>query len=319
MSPTRDKSTARQTAASVLILLILAGIVAVILLNHARAVNGTPAAAEKVEAIFPSLPDGITPAGDIERFDADNLYEKIDGKADLYLASGFRELRCRRFQAAGGQIEAFVYDMGEAKNAMAVYLAQKRKNVREMDLPDASYLTANALYLMRGSYYVELVADAAGDEMTKAMTALAKKFIEATAASGETFDEKQLFPPDGLDRENITLIAKEAFGFAKLDSVMTAGYRVDGAGAVAYVSRRGSEAEAASLVNEYADFLEGEWFEKASPTPGVPNCRAVELDGSYEIIFSVGRVLAGVRECENRAAADRLVKMLRQRIEEVNR
>ena len=41
--------------------------------------------------------EGFVPAGGIENYNSDNLYEKIDGKADLYLNNGFVSLQTRRF------------------------------------------------------------------------------------------------------------------------------------------------------------------------------------------------------------------------------
>lgn len=318
MSPTRKKRTASQTVASIAILLVLAGIAAVIVLEHSRAACSRVSVIQsEIGGIFTSLPEGVTPAGDLERFEADTLYEKINGKAELYISSGFKELKCRRFKAAGGQVEVFVYDMGEAKNAYAVYLAQKRKKATELDLPDAAYLTANALYLRRGGYYVEIVSSEIGEAITQVMVDIAGRFVEATPTAGETVDDKQLFVAEDLDEGNMTFITKEAFGFAKLDAVLMAGYKIADTSAVAYVSRRASEEEASSLVNEYAEFLLAMGFEKADPPDGLSNCRMVELDGNYEIVFSVGKVLAGVRECEDRTAAEKLARSLHKHIMEV--
>src|SRR5512140_1042959 len=55
----------------------------------------TAAAADKSLALALRAPAGYTASPRIEAFDAESLYEKIDGKADLYLQSGFRQLDCR--------------------------------------------------------------------------------------------------------------------------------------------------------------------------------------------------------------------------------
>ena len=46
---------------------------------------------------FASLPPELKPFGPPETFAPDNLYDKIDGKAELYLAAGFVRLHCQRF------------------------------------------------------------------------------------------------------------------------------------------------------------------------------------------------------------------------------
>ena len=50
-----------------------------------------------------------------ENFRPDDVYNKIDGKADLYLTAGFVHMTCQRFELKAANddwMEWFVYDMG---------------------------------------------------------------------------------------------------------------------------------------------------------------------------------------------------------------
>ncbi|MHC4075407.1 MAG: DUF6599 family protein, partial [Planctomycetota bacterium] len=70
------------------------------------------------------LPQGYEKLSDVEIYDSDNLYEKINGKATLYTESGFRKLFTQRFANSLDKslaAELYLYDMGEAKNAFSVY------------------------------------------------------------------------------------------------------------------------------------------------------------------------------------------------------
>jgi len=81
-------------------------------------------------ASFAPLPKGIQPLTETEIFDARNLSDKIDGKAELYLSAGFTRLVSQRFRderATDLWMEAFVYDMGNNQNAFSVFSAQRRK------------------------------------------------------------------------------------------------------------------------------------------------------------------------------------------------
>ncbi|MBT8356527.1 MAG: hypothetical protein KJO61_02035, partial [Deltaproteobacteria bacterium] len=49
-------------------------------------------------ASFIPLPEGITPLTSAEIFDARNLSDKINGKAELYLSAGFTRLVSQRFK-----------------------------------------------------------------------------------------------------------------------------------------------------------------------------------------------------------------------------
>jgi len=45
-----------------------------------------------------ATPEGMTPLTPVEVFKAQNLSDKINGKADLYLSAGFRGLQSQRFK-----------------------------------------------------------------------------------------------------------------------------------------------------------------------------------------------------------------------------
>ena len=50
------------------------------------------------------------------------------------------------------------------------------------------------------------------------------------------------------------------------------------------------------------------------PGAGLSGVRMVELFGTYELVFSHGRVLAGVHGAEKREAAEQLARILKQRL-----
>jgi len=112
-------------------------------------------------ASFVPLPEGIQPLTSTEIFDTRNLSDKINGKAELYLSAGFTRLVSQRFKDEGATdlwMEAFVYDMGTSQNAFSVFSAQRRQDAESLGLAQYAYKTPNALFLVHGRYYVEIIA-----------------------------------------------------------------------------------------------------------------------------------------------------------------
>ena len=69
------------------------------------------------------VPDGLTPLTPPEVFGPENLSDKINGKAELYLSAGFVNLASQRFATRdepGVWMETFVYDMGSIRGSFAV-------------------------------------------------------------------------------------------------------------------------------------------------------------------------------------------------------
>ena len=83
------------------------------------------------------VPDGLTPLTPPEVFGPENLSDKINGKAELYLSAGFVNLASQRFATRdepGVWMETFVYDMGSIRGSFAVYSLQRRFEAEQLDL-----------------------------------------------------------------------------------------------------------------------------------------------------------------------------------------
>ena len=160
------------------------------------------------------VPDGIGILSPVETFDAETLSEKIDGKAELYLSSGFVSLACQRFVPGGNSdawFEVYVYDMGDPRNAFSVWSAQRRSDAEKSDLAPFAYSTANALFFVVGSKYVEIVG--AEEGLPGEVLAFGKSLAGQGAGDVQNVGELALFPPDGLDTGSVALHASDVFGF----------------------------------------------------------------------------------------------------------
>jgi len=270
-------------------------------------------------AAFSPLPLGLTPLTAPEEFEAGNLSDKIDGKAELYLSAGFSRLLSQRFKLEGASdqwIEAFVYDMGSGKNAFAVFSAQRRENAESLELARYAYRSPNAIFLVQGRYYVELIASEASAQMMQPMEMLAATFVRNSPAPKITIAEQDLFPSEGLVKDSIALVAADAFGFDRLNQVYTAEYRLNGEILMAYLTRRQTPAEAEALSDAYRQFLlnfGGQAIDQQLP---IKNARLIEILDTYEVIFSHGPFMAGVRDAASREQAVELATQFSNQIRE---
>ena len=267
------------------------------------------------------LPEAILPLSALELFDSATLSDKINGKAELYLSSGFVAMKSQRFKVQAFPdvwLEMFIYNMGESQNAFSVFSVQRRDGAEPLELTGHAYRTPNALFLVHGPYYLEIVASEASQKMLQPMQSLAEAFIRSTRVETSAVSEKDLFPPTGLEAENIAMIAANAFGFDGLDSVFTALYQTGDADAMAFVSQRSSAQEASNLAAAYQQFLvtfEGRVIETKLPMKGA---KMIEILDTYEIIFTLGPFLAGVREAVDKTQATKLANRLYLHLKEVS-
>ncbi len=269
--------------------------------------------------ILASFPQNLVPLSPPEVFEPLNLSDKINGKAGLYLTAGFKSLESQRFKIdenSGGWLEVFIYDMENSENAFSVFSSQKRDDAQPADLGQFSYRSQNALYWVHGPYYIEIIASTASEENMGVMKRFAESFIRNVNVETKSIDERDLFPTGGLDQNRIVLIPDNAFGYEKFDRVYIAGYKIGDAELTAFISRRKTPLQAGQLAAAYHRFLLAFGGEDLEPDPLIANAKVVRILDTYEVIFSQGHYVAGVREAEDLAQAVDLALILKKRLNE---
>jgi hypothetical protein len=265
------------------------------------------------------LPPGMVPLTPPENFNAQTLSDKINGKAELYLSADFVSLASQRFKDKDGSnlwIETYIYNMGSGQNAFSVFSAQRREGAASLDLAPNAYRTQNALFLVHGPFYLEIIASEATDHAFKPMRTLAENFIRNTRTKTEAIAEKDLFPADGLLANSIALISTDAFGFDRLDKIYTAEYELEAYSMMAFLSRRQGSLEAQQLASAYQNFLETFGGQNLDANVPIKNAQLLEILETYEVIFSCGPYIAGVREAGNKEQAINLALQLYEKLKD---
>lgn len=331
---TQDKSPSLQeTWLSILLLGVLILIVAVMLWLQARydpaawRLQSQPANESGIAPTsdaFPAMRDdaipGLEALSAAEKYRPDNLSDKINGKAELYLAAGFRRMQSQRFGIVGQSgkwMERFIYDMGQLRGAFAVFSAQRRSNIEPLALTPYAYRASNGLFFVHGRYYVEIIAAAVDPELQVQMEALARSFVASwQPPAPQPLEELTRFPSEDLVPHSRALIANSAFGLDRLDWIFTARYEDEQAEATAFVSQRPSARDAAELADAFHRYWIDYGGEELVAPNSLPDARMVTILDSYEIVMVRGAYLVGVHEASNRAFGLDLAVRLKRMIEE---
>jgi hypothetical protein len=265
----------------------------------------------------PYLPASQLTADRIERFGPDNLHLKIDGKAELYLASGFKALTARRFRLAGpggDWFEVFRYEMVSVASAFAAYSQQRRPRAEFLPLTPYAYWMANGLFLVHGRYYVEVIGSRTDAALKRAILAWGRRFVAATKVRTPRVAELSWFPTADLDPRGFLYWVKSALGFRRLDRVFAAVYGRGNRALTAFVSRRASAAEAADLAREMIQTLVKSGGRLLAAPKDLPTAQVVVIAGLHLVVFHQGRFLAGVHQAEDLPAALALARRLQRHL-----
>lgn len=248
----------------------------------------------------------VAPFSPPERFGPETLYEKIDGRADLYLSSGFVSLETQRFAmdpAAGNWVEVFIYDMGTPQNAFSVFSMQRREDARPDDIAPNAYRTENALFLAHENVYLELIGTDASQKLQAAIGELAGKFLQTRGGTAADAPGADLFPKDGMRAGSLQLITANAFGYERLDRIYTAEYDINDLRLTAFVSRRDDADAASAMVRDYQRILLSFGAVRVDEDLSLEGAAALQFFDTYEIVFSQGAFFAGIHEADNLEAA----------------
>jgi hypothetical protein len=264
-----------------------------------QAVSGQTTAA--TAALLPEV-SGFTPLAPIESYGPENLSDKIDGRAELYLSAGFQEMSCRSFtlsEAENAHVEVFVYDMGSAQNAYAVFSSQRRPGSADIPLTANAYATGNALFFSQARFYVEIVGDRDSAALQRGLETYAAALVAQLPSEGRVPDLARLFPEEGLTRDSVRLSAADTFGLADFNNVFTGEYTFKDGYASAFLAERDTPEQAAKDAQRYREFLTAIGYQKIQVPKAPEGVEVLEWDNSFEIILVQGRILAGVHEASS--------------------
>jgi hypothetical protein len=283
-------------------------------------------AGEETTALDSFAPAGYEASSQVETYTAENLYEKINGKADFYLDSGFRKLFTRRFKNRGDDtlwFEVYLYDMASNWNAFSVLSRQRRPEVVASKIlePLHSYRTANSLYCVNGHYYIELVGSVEAELLFKAIMDT-RENLRKNLAVGMLAEipELKFFPAERIVPESFKLYLSDTFGYEKLTNTYTARYRMDGEIVTAFFSKRPDPQDARNIARAYHSFLlDSGCSDKTTTNQTLADLKANVVDayGTTEIIFVTGPFVAGVHEADNQQAAEKLAEILALKLSDI--
>jgi hypothetical protein len=197
-----------------------------------RAGNGAgprPAAippAEKAE-LRRLLPDPAVISAvprDEPKFYSSNLFEYLDGGADVYLDYGLVALLHQEYRSASAEITLDIYNLGSPENAFGMYAAERAPNYHFLRVGAEGYGTSEVLNFLDGKFYVKLSAFGAGEKTGPLLERLAQAVAQRMGPPAPLPEFLSLFPTENLVAHSIKYVKKAPLGHAFLAPALTAYY-----------------------------------------------------------------------------------------------
>lgn len=259
-----------------------------------------------------TLLEGLTPAGwrqtgEIEHYNVASLYNKIDGRSELYMAYDVVGLSWISFASeadSGVFIDVFIYDMRTPTGAFGIYSVEREPGQEKLSIGREAYRTGANIFFWKGQHYGYLQCSRVSDENKAAIVNVANKLADRLEDDNSPVIGIELVPTEGMLPDTLQYFRADAMTLDFMNNTFAAKYDVNGTAVTAFMTRRDSEAEATDILKQYIGYM-NEYGENVKPQSidGV-DMTSADLGGGYmDVVFQIGDIVAGVSSVEGEEVA----------------
>lgn len=172
-----------------------------------------------------ALPDipGWTILPDSTTHTPDNLYDIIDGAADVYLSYGFQDLRtCSYRNTAGSEVRLEIYRHATPADAFGVYSQERKPEYHFLEIGTEGYDDAGVVNFLHGRYYIKLSSIDTGSAAHGSILEIARRVAAACGPPSGLPNELSLFPQKNRVRRAEMYIARDYLGVSALGNAFVA-------------------------------------------------------------------------------------------------
>ncbi|HUN60677.1 MAG TPA: DUF6599 family protein [Candidatus Sulfotelmatobacter sp.] len=112
---------------------------------------------EMLKLLADPLPSDATTKHAASFYGPDNLYEYMDGGADIFVLYGVRTLMHADLRAKAVEVTVDVFDMGTSDTAFGIYAAERSPDFHYMTIGAEGYQYEGMLNFLQDRYYVKLL------------------------------------------------------------------------------------------------------------------------------------------------------------------
>ncbi len=225
----------------------------------------------------PGFAEGWRSEVGVRLYQRDNLYEHINGEAELYLPYGFVEAAATTYDRTGGtagSVSADVYEMGSLLDAFGLYSSYRSPDKAAPGFGSDGFHDKYQLMFYQDKYFARLTAlgewDGSADDLLACGRAIADKLPQPATSPPEL----EMVKIDGVEPSSVVYLAESVLGYAFFPKGFTANATLDGESARVFVVFAGTDPDA--VVQKYTDYLKEYGAEPQSMPIPSGECLVVE-------------------------------------------
>jgi hypothetical protein len=251
---------------------------------------------------FPEVP-GFVLTTEAMVYEPSNLWDFIDGAADLFVSYGFVDLHIAYYRSRGGvEIRAEVYRHDTPENAFGMYSQERSPANNYVKVGTQGYAEEGIFNFFAGQYYVKLSSNQTGDAAHDSLRTIALRLETALGQPAAWPAALALLPAEARLPNSEQYIAESYLGYTFLQGAYTAQYRTNELFEI-FVIPATSDSIAASMCSALAA------VNHVTLSSGSIQMIADPHQGEIAMVVK-GRYLGGVVHCMDTSARSRFVEIL---------
>ena len=194
-----------------------------------------------------------------EQYEADNLWEYINGQADFFIDYGFVRVDTAEYRndQESGSVVLEVYRMGRPQEAFGIFAAERTPDDRPLEIGAQAYLGTNVLGFWQAEQYVKLTSFDEGPAVEQFLIELANEISARIPSQGQELETLLLFPEEDRVEASARFIPNNFLGQPYLTNAYRVDYIHDGQNVQLFLVEIGSPEEAQSHFKRLEEFHRG--------------------------------------------------------------
>ena len=239
----------------------------------------------------------------VEIFDANNLYDRINGAAPGYILFNFNELTCFEYnQKADGENQPYitvqVYRHATCEDAFGIYSSERPSQTDFLAIGAEGYQEGSMLNFFVDRLYVKIESPSTAEKTAIAVRQIAQEFGRKVNPQPVFPALLQIFPVDHKIARSEMYISSNFLGHEFLGKAFTANYEASGKKYQLFIIDAGNADQAKVTLNRYLQFAK----QNLKLREGRLTIRD-RFNGDIECLWT-GRYILGIVNDSNAAVKD---------------
>ena len=164
---------------------------------------------QNLTSLLPGIDDieSWSPVDSAKRYAGDDLFDYINGGADIYLEYGFVEVIAMEYANINNKfVQIEIYQMASNESAYGIYSLNKSPNGEIMEIGNEAVLSDYYMILWKDDYIVNLIGYSSDDETIEGIISLAEIIDIKIENKGTKPGLMGILPEEGLIKNENTFI-----------------------------------------------------------------------------------------------------------------